>query len=40
LTVLMRQFGEKGPAVAFEKADRTAVVRIDIENITGKKSGY
>ena len=40
LTVLMRHFGEKGPAVSFEKADRTAVVRIDIENITGKKSGY
>ncbi|MGB2828276.1 MAG: pyridoxamine 5'-phosphate oxidase family protein [Dehalococcoidales bacterium] len=39
LTVLMRQFGEKGSTVAFEKADRTAVVRIDIENITGKKSG-
>ncbi len=39
LTVLMRQFGEKRPAVSFEKADRTAVVRIDIENITGKKSG-
>jgi nitroimidazol reductase NimA-like FMN-containing flavoprotein (pyridoxamine 5'-phosphate oxidase superfamily) len=40
LTVLMHQFGGKGSAGAFEKADRTAVVRIDIENITGKKSGY
>jgi len=40
LTVLMRQFEGKGSAVEFEKADRTAVVRIDIENITGKKSGY
>ncbi len=40
LAVLMRHFGGKGPAVAFEKADRTAVVRIDIETITGKKSGY
>ena len=40
LTVLMRQFEGKGTAVEFEKADRTAVVRIDIENITGKKSGY
>jgi nitroimidazol reductase NimA-like FMN-containing flavoprotein (pyridoxamine 5'-phosphate oxidase superfamily) len=39
LTVLMRQFGEKRSAVEFEKADRTAVVRIDIESITGKKSG-
>jgi nitroimidazol reductase NimA-like FMN-containing flavoprotein (pyridoxamine 5'-phosphate oxidase superfamily) len=40
LTVLMHQFGGKGSAGAIEKADRTAVVRIDIENITGKKSGY
>ena len=40
LTVLMRQFGEKGSTVEFEKADRTAVIRIDIEDITGKKSGY
>ncbi len=40
LTVLMRQFGEKGPVMEFEKADRTTVVRIDIENITGKKTGY
>jgi len=40
LAVLMRQFGEKRSDIKFEKADRTAVVRIDIENITGKKSGY
>ena len=40
LTVLMRQFGKKGSAMAFDKADRTTVVRIDIENITGKKLGY
>ena len=40
LAVLMRQFGEKRSGVKFEKAERAAVVRIDIENITGKKSGY
>ncbi|HEY51473.1 MAG TPA: pyridoxamine 5'-phosphate oxidase family protein [Dehalococcoidia bacterium] len=40
LAVLMRQFGEKKPDLEFEKAARAAVVRIDIENITGKKSGY
>jgi nitroimidazol reductase NimA-like FMN-containing flavoprotein (pyridoxamine 5'-phosphate oxidase superfamily) len=40
LTVLMRQFGENRPGLEFEKAARAAVVRIDIENITGKKSGY
>lgn len=40
LTVLMRQFGEKEPDMEFEKADRVAVVRIDIEHIAGKKSGY
>ncbi len=40
LTVLMRQFGEKRSDLVFEKADHVAVVRIDIEHITGKKSGY
>jgi nitroimidazol reductase NimA-like FMN-containing flavoprotein (pyridoxamine 5'-phosphate oxidase superfamily) len=40
LAVIMWQFGEKEPNIEFEKTDRTAVVRIDIENITGKKSGY
>ncbi|MBA7467351.1 MAG: pyridoxamine 5'-phosphate oxidase family protein [Dehalococcoidia bacterium] len=40
LAVIMWQFGEKRPNIEFEKTDRTAVVRIDIENITGKKSGY
>ena len=40
LVVIMWQFGEKKPNIEFEKTDRTAVVRIDIENITGKKSGY
>ncbi|MBM4449003.1 MAG: pyridoxamine 5'-phosphate oxidase family protein [Chloroflexi bacterium] len=40
LTAIMRQFGEKGPDMEFPKADRTTVVRIDIEHITGKKSGY
>jgi hypothetical protein len=36
----MRQFGDKEPDMEFEKADRAAVVRIDIEHIAGKKSGY
>lgn len=40
LTVIMRQFGEKSPEMEFERAERVAVVRIDIEHITGKKSGY
>ena len=40
LTVLMRQFGETGSSLEFETADRAAVVRIDIENMTGKKLGY
>ena len=40
LAVIMWQFGERKPNIKFEKTDRTAVVRIDIENITGKKSGY
>ncbi|MEE9366317.1 MAG: pyridoxamine 5'-phosphate oxidase family protein [Dehalococcoidales bacterium] len=40
LAVLMRQFGDKEPDMEFEKADRAAVVRIDIEHIAGKKSGY
>lgn len=40
LAVIMWQFGERKPNIEFEKTDRTAVVRIDIENITGKKSGY
>ncbi len=40
LAVLMRQFGDKEPDMEFEKADRVAVVRIDIEHIAGKKSGY
>ena len=40
LTVLMRQFGETGSNLEFETADRAAVVRIDIENMTGKKLGY
>jgi len=40
LAVLMRQLGEKRSDLEFERAARTAVVRIDIERITGKKSGY
>ncbi|MFC1971923.1 pyridoxamine 5'-phosphate oxidase family protein [Chloroflexota bacterium] len=40
LTVIMRQFGEKRPEMEFERAERAVVVRIDIEHITGKKSGY
>ncbi len=40
LTVLMRQFGEKGSTLEFKTADRAVVVRIDIEDITGKKLGY
>ena len=40
LAVLMQQFGEKEPDMEFEKADRAAVVKIDIEHIAGKKSGY
>ncbi len=40
LAVLMRQFGEKEPDMEFEKADRTAMVKIDMEHIAGKKSGY
>lgn len=40
LTALMRQFGEKRSDIVFEKADRAAVVRIDIEQMAGKKSGY
>ena len=40
LTVLMRQFGETGTNLEFETTDRAAVVRIDIETMTGKKLGY
>ncbi len=40
LAVLMRQFGEKKPDMEFEKADRAAMVKIDIEHSAVKKSGY
>jgi nitroimidazol reductase NimA-like FMN-containing flavoprotein (pyridoxamine 5'-phosphate oxidase superfamily) len=39
LVVLMRQFEEKSDFDS-EKVDRAAVVRIDIEHMAGKKSGY
>lgn len=40
LAVIMQQFGGKEPDMEFEETGCTAVVRIDIENIAGKKSGY
>ena len=39
-TFIMRQFGEKRTGMEFEKVEDAVVVRIDIEHITGKKSGY
>jgi nitroimidazol reductase NimA-like FMN-containing flavoprotein (pyridoxamine 5'-phosphate oxidase superfamily) len=40
LAVLMRQFGEKEPDIELGKAASAAVVRIDMEYLSGKKSGY
>lgn len=40
LNVLMNQYAEGDFSFPKEKLDRTLVVRIDIENITGKQSGY
>lgn len=41
LTVLMNKYGGAGPwHFREESLARTAVIRIDIERITGKRSGY
>jgi len=40
LSLLMRQYSEGEPSLDFEKLDSVLVVKIDIESMTGKKSGY
>lgn len=40
LNVLMKQYAEGDFSFPKEKLDRALVVRIDIESITGKQSGY
>jgi nitroimidazol reductase NimA-like FMN-containing flavoprotein (pyridoxamine 5'-phosphate oxidase superfamily) len=40
LSLIMRQYSEGKPSLDFEKLDSVLVVKIDIESMTGKKSGY
>ncbi len=40
LKVIMRQYSEKDFNFPKERLDSVLVVRIDVESITGKKSGY
>jgi nitroimidazol reductase NimA-like FMN-containing flavoprotein (pyridoxamine 5'-phosphate oxidase superfamily) len=40
LSVIMRHYSGRDWAFPPEKVARTAVVRIDIESMTGKAAGY
>ncbi len=40
LRVIVRQYSEDDSAFPKETLDKVIVVRVDIESITGKKSGY
>ena len=40
LSLIMKQYSDGEPESDFEKLDLILIVKIDIESITGKKSGY
>ena len=40
LSLIMKQYSDGEPESDFEKLDLVLIVKIDIESITGKKSGY
>jgi len=40
LSVIMRQYSENTSGLEFETLDSASVIKIEIERITGKKSGY
>ena len=40
LNLIMRQYSEGEPSFDFEKLSSVLIVKIDIESITGKESGY
>jgi len=40
LSLIMKQYSDGEPDSDFEKLDLVLIVKIDIESITGKKSGY
>jgi nitroimidazol reductase NimA-like FMN-containing flavoprotein (pyridoxamine 5'-phosphate oxidase superfamily) len=40
LGVIIRQYSDNNSGLEFEKLDSAAVIKIEIEHITGKKSGY
>ena len=40
LSLIMKQYSDGEPGLDFEKLNSVLIVKIDIESITGKKSGY
>lgn len=40
LAAIMRQYGEEEPEYSDEILRKTAVIKVEIRDITGKKSGY
>ena len=40
LSLIMKQYSEGKPSLDFKNLDSVLVVKIDIESMTGKKSGY
>ena len=40
LSLIMKQYSEGKTTFDFEKLDSVLIIKIDIESMTGKKSGY